>query len=31
MLFFLGEDFIAGDDVALILGDNIFHGHGFQL
>ena len=27
--FLLGEDFIAGDDVALILGDNIFHGHGF--
>ena len=28
--FILGEDFIAGDDVALILGDNIFHGHGFS-
>ncbi len=28
--FLLGEDFIAGDDVALILGDNIFHGHGFS-
>lgn len=28
--FLIGEDFIAGDDVALILGDNIFHGHGFS-
>ena len=28
--FLLAEDFIAGDDVALILGDNIFHGHGFS-
>lgn len=28
--FLLGEEFIAGDDVALILGDNIFHGHGFS-
>ncbi len=28
--FILAEDFIAGDDVALILGDNIFHGHGFS-
>lgn len=26
----IGEDFIAGDDVALVLGDNIFHGHGFS-
>ena len=25
----VGEDFINGDDVALILGDNIFHGFGF--
>ena len=28
--FLIGEDFIAGDEVALILGDNIFHGHGFS-
>ena len=28
--FLIGEDFIANDDVALILGDNIFHGHGFS-
>ncbi len=28
--FLIAEDFIAGDDVALILGDNIFHGHGFS-
>lgn len=26
--FRVGADFIAGDKVALILGDNIFHGHG---
>ena len=28
--FIIAEDFINGDDVALILGDNIFHGHGFS-
>jgi glucose-1-phosphate thymidylyltransferase len=28
--FLIGRDFIAGDSVALILGDNIFHGHGFS-
>lgn len=26
--FIIGKDFIDGDDVALILGDNIFHGSG---
>lgn len=26
--FLLGEDFINGDSCAMILGDNIFHGHG---
>ena len=26
--FLLGEEFIDGDSVAMILGDNIFHGHG---
>jgi glucose-1-phosphate thymidylyltransferase len=25
--FLVGRDFIAGDRVALVLGDNIFHGH----
>lgn len=28
--FILGEDFIGGDNVALILGDNIFYGQGFS-
>jgi glucose-1-phosphate thymidylyltransferase len=27
--FVIGRDFIGKDSVALILGDNIFHGHGF--
>ena len=27
--FILGEDFIGDDDVCLILGDNVFHGHRF--
>jgi glucose-1-phosphate thymidylyltransferase len=26
--FIIGEDFIGNDSVALILGDNLFHGHG---
>ncbi len=26
--FILGEDFIGNDDVCLLLGDNIFYGHG---
>jgi glucose-1-phosphate thymidylyltransferase len=28
--FILGKDFIGSDPVCLILGDNIFYGHGFQ-
>ena len=28
--FIIGEDFIGGDTVAMVLGDNIFHGHGFK-
>jgi glucose-1-phosphate thymidylyltransferase len=27
--FILGEEFIGQDDVCLVLGDNIFYGHGF--
>lgn len=27
--FVIGADFIDGDDVALVLGDNVFHGSGF--
>ncbi len=27
--FIIGEDFIGSDNVAMILGDNIFYGHGF--
>ena len=27
--FILGEDFIGNDEVCMILGDNIFYGHGF--
>ena len=28
--FIIGEEFIGDDNVALILGDNIFHGHRFS-
>lgn len=28
--FLIGKEFIGQDKVCLILGDNIFHGHGFQ-
>ncbi len=28
--FLLGEEFIGGEDVCLILGDNIFYGHGLE-
>ncbi|MDO4554143.1 MAG: glucose-1-phosphate thymidylyltransferase RfbA [Lachnospiraceae bacterium] len=28
--FVIGEEFIGGDNVAMILGDNIFHGHGLK-
>ncbi len=28
--FLIAEDFINGEDCALVLGDNIFHGHGFS-
>jgi glucose-1-phosphate thymidylyltransferase len=27
--FIVGEKFIGNDDVALVLGDNVFHGYGF--
>jgi len=27
--FIIGEDFIGSDNVCMILGDNIFYGHGF--
>ncbi|MAZ54925.1 MAG: glucose-1-phosphate thymidylyltransferase [Flavobacteriales bacterium] len=27
--FIIGEEFIGSDDVCLVLGDNIFYGHGF--
>ena len=27
--FIIGEDFIGSDNVCLVLGDNIFYGHGF--
>lgn len=28
--FILGEEFIDGDSCAMVLGDNIFHGHGLK-
>ncbi|MBP5225508.1 MAG: NTP transferase domain-containing protein, partial [Lachnospiraceae bacterium] len=28
--FIIGEEFIGDDSVAMILGDNIFHGHGLR-
>lgn len=28
--FILGEEFIGNDSVAMVLGDNIFHGHGLS-
>lgn len=28
--FIIGEEFISNDDVCLVLGDNVFYGHGFS-
>jgi glucose-1-phosphate thymidylyltransferase len=28
--FIIGDEFIGDDDVCLVLGDNIFNGHGFS-
>lgn len=28
--FIIGKEFIGGDSVCLVLGDNIFYGHGFE-
>jgi|TARA_B100001057_G_scaffold186294_1_gene187091 glucose-1-phosphate thymidylyltransferase len=28
--FIIGKEFIGNDDVCLVLGDNIFYGHGFE-
>ena len=28
--FIIGEEFVGNDDVCLVLGDNIFNGHGFS-